>query len=198
MLHLLPQTLLGVLVIRCVTMFSPSLWLLVHFLMVCLTSLRSSAITVVGPNTSIGLGGTTPPYTPFAFGGSHIPQTNPNIGSVPAFNLGSNPFTVGWNNQPGGQVPSYIPTSSVSIPTNTFGMTNPLQSFGLPPGGGQSYPLGNPQPRSNLVRGNFHNPQLGYNPVGGNFYNPQQNIPAGMMPNPPYTNQPRGGSYNSG
>jgi hypothetical protein len=43
--------------------------------------------------------------------------------------------------------------------------------------------LGNPQPRSN--------------PAGGNFHNPYQNVPVGMMPNPPYMNQTGGGPYNS-
>jgi hypothetical protein len=162
------------------------------------TSQFSTAIPAVGPNASLGLGGTTPPYTPFPFGGSHIPQMNPNLGSVPFLNPGSNPSTAGWNNPAGGQVPPYIPISSVSIPTNTFGMMNPLQSSGFPPGGGQSYTLGNPQPGSNPVGGNFQNPQLGSNPAGGNFHNPYQNIPAGMMPNPSYTNHPRGGPYNSG
>jgi hypothetical protein len=125
-------------------MFSPSLCLLVHFLMVFLTSLRSSVIPTTGHETSIGLGGTTPPYTPFLFDGSHIPQMNPNIGSVHAFNPRSNPFTARWKTQPGRQVPSYIPTSSVPIPTNTFGMMNSLQSIRFPIEGGQSYPLGNP------------------------------------------------------
>ena len=41
MLHLLPQTLLGVSVTRRATMFRLSPWILVHFHMVCLTSLRS-------------------------------------------------------------------------------------------------------------------------------------------------------------
>jgi hypothetical protein len=59
------------------------------------TSQFSTTILAVGPNTSLGLGGTTSPYTPFPFGGSHIPQTNPNIGSVPTLNPRSNPFTVG-------------------------------------------------------------------------------------------------------
>jgi hypothetical protein len=77
-------------------------------------------------------------------------------------------------------------------------MTNPLQSSGFPPGGGQSYTLGTPHPGSNLVGGNFNNPQLGSNPTGGNFHNPYQNTPAGMMPNPYFMNQPRGGSYNFG
>jgi hypothetical protein len=98
---------------------------------------------------------------------------NPNVGSVPSLNPRSNPFTAGWNNPTSGQVSPYIPTSSVSIPTNTFGMMNPLQSSGFPPGGGQSYTLGNPQPRSNPVGGIFYNPQPRSNPTGGNFYNPQ-------------------------
>jgi hypothetical protein len=75
-------------------------------------------------------------------------------------------------------------------------MKNPLQSSRFPPGGGQSYTLGNPQPRSNLVGVIFHNPQPRSNPAGGNFHNPYQNIPAGMMPKPPYMNHPGGGPYN--
>jgi hypothetical protein len=97
----------------------------------------------------------------------------------------------------GGQVPPYIPIPSVPNSTHTFGITNPLQSSGFPLEGGQSYVLGTPQPRSNLVGGSFDNPQFGANPTGGNFHNPYQNIPVGMMPNPSFTNQPKGGSFNS-
>jgi hypothetical protein len=156
-----------------------------------------TAIPAAGPNTSFGLGGTTPPYTPFSFGGYHIAQTNPNVGSSPFPHTGSNPSTARWNNPVGGQVPPYIPTPSVSILTNTFGMKNPLQSSKFPSGGGQYYTLGNPQPRSNLVGGNFHNPQFGSNMVMGNFHNTYQNIPVGMMPNPSYMNHLGGGPYNS-
>jgi hypothetical protein len=70
------------------------------------------------------------------------------------------------------------------IPTNTLGMTNPPLSSGFQLGGGQLHTLGNPQPGSNLV--------------GASFYNPQQNIPAKMMPNPPYMSQLGGGPYNVG
>jgi hypothetical protein len=66
------------------------------------TSQFSNAILDACPNARIGIGGTTPPYTPFSFGGSQIPQTTPNIGGFPSFNLRSNPITSGWNNQPGG------------------------------------------------------------------------------------------------
>jgi hypothetical protein len=122
---------------------------------------------------------------------------NLNIGSVPIINPGSNPSTTGWNNPVGRKVPPYIPIPSVPIPTNTFGMLNPLQSSEFPPRGGQYYTLGTPQPRSNLVGGNFNNPQLGSNLTGGNFHNPYQNIPTGMMPNPYFMNQPGGGYFNS-
>jgi hypothetical protein len=73
------------------------------------TSQFSTAIPAAGHNASLGLGGTRPPYTPSPFGGSHIPQANPNVGSVPILNPRSNPSTVGWNNPAGGQVPPYIP-----------------------------------------------------------------------------------------
>jgi hypothetical protein len=58
---------------------------------------------LVGPNSSIGLGGTTPPHTPFSFGGTHVPQTTPTMGGFPSFNPWSNHVTSGWSNQPGGQ-----------------------------------------------------------------------------------------------
>jgi hypothetical protein len=161
------------------------------------TSQFSTAIPAAGYNASLGTGGTTPPYTPFPFGSSHVPQVNPNVGSVPFLNPGSNPSTAGWNNQAGGQVLPYIPIPSVSNSTNTFGIMNPLQSFRFPPGGDQSYVLGTPQPGSNLVGGSFNNPQFGANPTGGNFHNPYQNIHARMMPNPYFMNPPRGGSFNS-
>jgi hypothetical protein len=68
------------------------------------TSQFSNSIPVGVPNASVGLGSSTPPYTPFSFGGSQIPQMTPNMGGMPTFNIGSNPPTSGWNNQPGGQV----------------------------------------------------------------------------------------------
>jgi hypothetical protein len=138
----------------------------------------SNAILVVGPHDSIGIGETTPPYTPFSFGGSQIPQMTLNMGSIPDFNPRSNPLASGWNNQPdrqaSAQVPSYTPTSLVLIPTNTFGMMNPPLSSRFTPEGGLFHALGNPQPESN--------------PDGGNFYNTQQNIPTRMIPNQPFMN----------
>jgi hypothetical protein len=117
------------------------------------TSHFSNSIPVVGPNSSIGLGGSTPPYTPFSFGASQIPQMTPNMGGIPSFNPASNPPTSRWNSQPSGQastqVMSYNPTSSVQISTNTFGMVNPPLSSSFQPRGGQFHFLGNPKPGSN-------------------------------------------------
>jgi hypothetical protein len=152
------------------------------------TSHFSNSIPIVGPNDSIRLGGTTPPYTPFSFVGSQIPQMTPTMGGILSFNPGSNPLASGWSNQPcrqaSTQVSSYTFTSSLSILTNTFGMMNPSLSLGFTPGEGNFHSLGNPQLRAT--------------PAGGNFYNPHQNIPTGMMPNQPLMNQPGGGSYNPG
>jgi hypothetical protein len=61
------------------------------------TSQFSNSIPVVGPNASIGIRESTPPYTPFSFVGSQIPQMTPNMGGIPTFNPRSNPPTYGWN-----------------------------------------------------------------------------------------------------
>jgi hypothetical protein len=150
------------------------------------TSQFSNSILVAGPNASIGLRGTTPPYTPFSFGGNHVPQMTPTVGGFPPLNLESNRVASGWNNQPGRQasahVPSFTPTSSASILTNTFFMTNPPLSSVFTPVGGWFHTLGNPQ--------------LKATPARGSFYNPHQNIPIGMMPKQPLMNHHGGGPYN--
>ena len=119
----------------------------------------------------------TPPHTPFSFGGAHIPQTTPIVGGLPPFHPESNPSYNGprWSNQPGGQATTYdtsfIPTSSILIFTNTFGMTNPHLSSRFTPGGGHFHILGNPQPGATPARGIFY--KLHRNiPTGGGSYNP--------------------------
>jgi hypothetical protein len=152
------------------------------------TSQFSSSIPSSNLNTSIRLGGMAPPHTTFSFGDSHIPQMTPAVGGLPPFNPGSNPGpnALRRSGQPHGQVvaygPSFTPTTSAPIMTNTFGMTNPPLSSGFSPGGGRFHTLGNPQP--------------GATPVGGNFYNPHHNIRTSMMPNQPFMNHFGGGSYN--
>jgi hypothetical protein len=121
----------------------------------------SNSIPTTSTNASIGIGGGAPPYTPLSVGGTHGSQMNPIIGGIPPLNHGSNPITSGWNNQPVRQDiaygPSIIATSSMLILTNMFGMMNPPLSYRFTLGGGQFHTLGNPQPRSSLVEGNFYN-----------------------------------------
>jgi hypothetical protein len=64
------------------------------------TSQFSNSIPAGVPNASVGLGGSTPPYTPFSFGGCQISQMIPNMGGMLAFNAWCNPPTSGGNNQP--------------------------------------------------------------------------------------------------
>jgi hypothetical protein len=72
-----------------------------------------------------------PLHIPLSFGGAHIIQTTATFGSQPHFHLGSNPTlnSPGWHNRLGRQVvayvPSFTPSSSTPIPTNTFVMMNP-------------------------------------------------------------------------
>jgi hypothetical protein len=83
-----------------------------------------------------------PPHIPFSFGGSHIPEMIPTVGSIPPFHPESNLGLIAprWSGQPSRQVvayvPSFTPTSSTPILTNTFGMTNPHLSSGFTPRGG--------------------------------------------------------------
>jgi hypothetical protein len=56
-----------------------------------LTLQFSSSIPATNTNPSIGLVGMAPPHIPLSFGGAHIPQTTPTVGSQPPFHPGSNP-----------------------------------------------------------------------------------------------------------
>jgi hypothetical protein len=151
-----------------------------------LTSQFSSSIPTTNTNPSIGRGGMVLPHIPLLFGGAHIPQANPMVGSQPSFPPRFNPIlnVPGWSNQLGGQAPAYIssfpPSSSTLIPTNMFGMMNPPLSSIFTLVGGQFH-TGNPNPRSPLD--------------GGNVYNPHYNIPTCMVPTPLFINQFGGGYH---
>jgi hypothetical protein len=138
-------------------------------------------------NPSFGPGGMAPPHTPLSFGGCNIPQTNPIVGGQPLIPSRSNPSpnTPGWSTQLGGQATSYIPSfppsSSMSIIKKTFVMTNPPLSSEVPLRGSQFHTMGNPQ--------------LGIALAGGNVYNPHYAAPTAMVPIKPLMNQ-FGGGYN--
>jgi hypothetical protein len=145
-----------------------------------MTSQLSSSIILNNTNPIIGLGGMAPLHIPLLFGGAHIPQMNPMVGSQPPFpprsNLSLN--SPRCSNQPGEQTTTYVssftPSSSTPIPTNTFCMMNPPLSSIFPPRGSQFHTMGNSQHEALLAR--------------GNVYNPHYNIPTGMVPMQPLMN----------
>jgi hypothetical protein len=75
-----------------------------------MTSHLSSSVSMSHVNPSFGSGGTTPPYTPFLFGGGHIPQPTPMVGGWNPPSSGPNPSYnfPGWSAQMGGPSTSYI------------------------------------------------------------------------------------------
>jgi hypothetical protein len=113
-------------------------------------------------NPSFGSGGMMPPYSPFSFGGSRIPQPTITIGiwNIPSY--GSNPsFTFpGGSSQMGGHsnyyIPSIYPSLAMSIPMNDFPMVDLHISFGIPSKGSQLYSMENPLHEVPSSRGNIY------------------------------------------
>jgi hypothetical protein len=91
-----------------------------------------------------------PPYSPFVFGGGHIPQPTPMVGGWNPPSFGPNPsFTfLGESTQMGGPSTYYIlsiyPSSTMSIPMNSFLMADLLLSSDVSSRGSQFYSMGNP------------------------------------------------------
>ena len=91
-----------------------------------------------------------PPYTPFLFGGSHIPQPTLTVGGWNIPTYGSNPrFTfLGEISQMGSHstyyIPSIYPSSAMLVPKNAFPMADLCLSYGVSSGGSYFYSMGNP------------------------------------------------------
>jgi hypothetical protein len=145
-----------------------------------MTSQLSYSIPTNNENPSFGPGGMDTLHAPLSFGRGHIPQTNPRVGGQLPFSSWSNPSLNAprWSTQSGGHVTSYIssftPSSSMSIPTNTFIMTNPPLYSRVPYRGIQFHAMGNPHPRVPLA--------------GGSVYNPHYAASTGMVPIKPFIN----------
>jgi hypothetical protein len=113
-------------------------------------------------NPSFGSGGMMPPYSPFSFGGSHIPQPTLTIGGWNIPSYGSNPsFTFpGESAQMGSHSTYYImsiyPSSTMSVPMNTFPMEDLHLFYGVSFGGSQFYSMGNPLYEVPSSRGNIY------------------------------------------
>jgi hypothetical protein len=106
-----------------------------------------SSISSSYVNPSFGSGGMMPPFSPFSFGGGHIPQTTPMVGGWNTSSsrlhtsfsiLGSSaqiddPFTY--------YISSIYPSSSMPIPMNSFLMVDILLSSGVSYGGNHFYSM---------------------------------------------------------
>jgi hypothetical protein len=97
-------------------------------------------------NPIFGFGGMMPPYSPFLFGGSHIPQTNITVG-------GWNPSSYksifpGASAQMGSYstyyTPPIYPSFAMLVPTNAFPKVDLHLSFGVSSRDSQFYSMGKP------------------------------------------------------
>jgi hypothetical protein len=101
-------------------------------------------------NPSFRSWGMMPPYSPFSFGGSHIPQPTLTVGVWNPPSSGPNlSFAFpGSSAQMGGPSTYYImpiyPSSARSVPMKNFITANLLLSFGVSSRGSQFYSMGNP------------------------------------------------------
>jgi hypothetical protein len=149
-------------------------------------------------NPSIGSGGTMAPMPMSSFDMSHVPQPTLTTGGWNLPSYGSNPShtLLGANTQMGAYstyyTPSMYPSSTMSVPSNTFPMTGPHVSPGISYGENQFYGSGYPL--------------YGTPSQGGNIY-PHSNSPyhtsissqtSVMMPIHTSSNQLGGGYYLSG
>ena len=113
-------------------------------------------------NTSFGSRGMMPPYSPFSFGGSHIPQPTLIVGGWNLPSYGSNPsFTFPRASAQMGSdstyhTPSIYPSFAMLVPMNAFSMEDLYLSFGVSSGGSQFYSMGNPLHEFPLFRGDIY------------------------------------------
>jgi hypothetical protein len=140
-----------------------------------------------------------PPYSPFSFVGSHVPQPSLTVGGWNLPSYGSNPsFSfLGASAQMGGHSTYYIlsiyPSSTMSVPMKDFPMTDLHLSSGISSGGSQFYSMGNPLHEVPSSGGNIYphmsNPCL--------VVDSSQAVSLVSMPLHPFMNQ-YGGYYPSG
>jgi hypothetical protein len=96
-----------------------------------MASQLSSSVSMANVNPSFGYGIKTPSFIHLSFGGGHIPQANIIVGgwNLPSSRPNPRFNALEQSAQMGGQftsyIPSFIPSSSMWILTNTFNMENP-------------------------------------------------------------------------
>jgi hypothetical protein len=174
-------------------------WAYNHFShgMLDMSSYFPSSVSSPYVNLSFGSGGMMPPYSPFSFGGSHIPQKTLTIGGWNLPSYGSNPsFTfLGSSDQMGSHSTYYIlsiyPSSDMLFPTNAFPMADLCLSSSVSSRGSHFYSMGNPLHEVPSFGGNIY-PHLS-NPCHVAFS--LQAASLVTMPLQPFTNQFGGGYF---
>jgi hypothetical protein len=148
-------------------------------------------------NPSFGSGGMMPPFSPFSFGGGHVPQPNPMVGGWNPPSSRPNPsFTFpGESSQMGGiysyYIPYICPSSDMLVHINSFLMVDLLLSSSVSSGGSRFYIMGNPLHGVPSFGGNIY-PHLS-NPCHVAFSS--QASSSVMIPLQPFMNQFGGGYH---
>jgi hypothetical protein len=111
-----------------------------------------------------------PPSYPSSFVGSHILQTPLTVGgwNLPSYESTMREVSAQLSNPSTCYTPSTYPSSTMSVPTNTFPMVDLHLPSGVSSGGSYFYSMGNPLHKVPLSRGNIYphmsNPVMSLSP----------------------------------
>jgi hypothetical protein len=161
-----------------------------------LSDMSSHLLSSVSPpyvNTSFWSMGMMPPSYPSLFGGSHILQTPLTVGgwNLPSYESTIRELSAQLCNHYTYYTLSTYPSSSMSIPTNTFPMVDLHLSSGVLSTGSYFYSMGNPPHEVPSPGGNIY-PHMS-NPWHATFS--LQAASSMSMPLQPFTNQYGRGYY---
>jgi hypothetical protein len=135
-------------------------WVSNHFShgMYDMSSHLPSSVSPPYANTSCGSGGMMPPSYPSPFGGRHILQTPLTIGgwNINSYESTMREVSAQICNHSTCYTLSTYPSSTMTVPMNTFPMEDLRLSSGVPSGGSHPYSTGNPPHEFPLSRGNTY------------------------------------------
>jgi hypothetical protein len=152
-----------------------------------------SSISPPYANTSFGYEGMMPPSYPSPFGGSHILQTTLTIAgwNLPSYKSIMREVSAQLSNTSMCYTPSTYPSSTMSVPTNTFHMEDLCLPSGVSFRGNYFNSMGNPPHKFPSSRGNIY-PHMS-NPCHVAFSS--QETSSLSMPLQPFMSQYGGGYY---
>jgi len=132
-------------------------WVSSHSL-VDISSHLPSSVSPPYVNTSFGSGGMMPPYSPSSFGGIHILQTPLTVGgwNLPSYESIMWEVSSQLSNHSTYYTPSTYPSSSMSVPMNTFPMEDLCLSSVVSSEGSYFNSMGNPPREFPSYEGNIY------------------------------------------